>query len=367
MSKIRYWWWKILGVVIFLYVLIGGMLTPLKPGVVAVNPQNTPDNAEVELMLTGYNSHFLAAKNQHAWLKLDSTHIVKAIGIDVLSETEMKLKFQIPTVPAEKPKVVDLTLIINNEIDGSIVLPSAVFVNKLDSLSSDSSIRWSNTLGVSLQKGVGFKFPFRNILNETIRNTFFHVAIWMAMFALLTIGLYNSIQYLRTKSMEYDLKSASLHHISILYGILGLITGSIWAKFTWGTFWTTDIKLNMTAVAMLIYFAYSVLRSSILDPDKKARLSAVFSIFSFAALIPLVFVIPRLTDSLHPGNGGNPALGGEDLDNTLRMFFYPAIIALFLLGLWMAQLLERFDRLQVKILQRQLREHTSDDSNIEAK
>jgi len=66
-----------------------------------------------------------------------------------------------------------------------------------------------------------------------------------------------------------------------------------------------------------------------------------------------VFVIPRLTDSLHPGNGGNPALGGEDLDNTLRLFFYPSIIALILLGTWMASLLTRYERLKERILQKE--------------
>ncbi len=71
----------------------------------------------------------------------------------------------------------------------------------------------------------------------------------------------------------------------------------------------------------------------------------MYNVFAFVALIPLIFVIPRLTDSLHPGAGGNPALGGEDLDNTMRMIFYPAIIGWTLLGAWMAQLNYRIDRL----------------------
>ncbi|HMP31223.1 MAG TPA: cytochrome c assembly protein, partial [Saprospiraceae bacterium] len=61
---------------------------------------------------------------------------------------------------------------------------------------------------------------------------------------------------------------------------------------------------------------------------------------------PLIFVIPRLYDSLHPGNGGNPALGGEDLDNTLRMFFYPSIIGLILIGVWIATLKYRTDKIE---------------------
>jgi heme exporter protein C len=96
--------------------------------------------------------------------------------------------------------------------------------------------------------------------------------------------------------------------------------------------------------------AYLVLRSSTLDLEKRGRLSSVYSIFAFAVLIPLIFVIPRLTSSLHPGNGGNPALGGEDLDNTLRMFFYPSIIALILIGTWIASLLYRSDLIEDKVM-----------------
>ena len=106
--------------------------------------------------------------------------------------------------------------------------------------------------------------------------------------------------------------------------------------------------LNMSAIALLIYFAYWVLRLTIKDVDAKARITAVYNLFAFACLMILVMVIPRLTDSLHPGNGGNPALGGEDLDNTLRSVFYPVIIGYTLIGLWMAQLYYRYSSIKDK-------------------
>jgi heme exporter protein C len=102
----------------------------------------------------------------------------------------------------------------------------------------------------------------------------------------------------------------------------------------------------MTAVGLLIYGAYFVLRASFEDPEKKARISAVYNIFAFATLIPLLYVIPKLTDSLHPGAGGNIAFGSQDLDNTMRMVFYPAIIGWTLIGAWMAQLIFRMNRLK---------------------
>jgi len=143
----------------------------------------------------------------------------------------------------------------------------------------------------------------------------------------------------------YDSRSSALTSVALYFGIAGLLTGSLWAKYAWGAFWTNDIKLNMTAISLLIYFSYWVLRSSIQDVDSRARLASVFNIFAFVNLMILVMVIPRTMDSLHPGNGGNPAFASEDLDNSLRMVFYPAIIGYTLIGLWMAQLSFRYQRL----------------------
>jgi heme exporter protein C len=81
------------------------------------------------------------------------------------------------------------------------------------------------------------------------------------------------------------------------------------------------------------------------DGMQRARLSAGYNLFAFALLIPLLFIVPRMTDSLHPGNGGNPALGGEDLDHKMRLVFYPAVIGFTLLGAWIAQLVYRVGRL----------------------
>ena len=138
--------------------------------------------------------------------------------------------------------------------------------------------------------------------------------------------------------MKYDIKSEAYASTAMTFGVIGLLTGMIWAKNTWGAFWTNDPKLNSAAIGMLMYAAYFVLRSSIDDEEKKARVSAVYNIFSFPVFIVLVFVLPRLTDSLHPGNGGNPGFNSYDLDSRLRMVFYPAVIGWSLIGFWMSDL-----------------------------
>ena len=345
-------WWKLSGVIIFLYVLAGGMTIALKPGITIVKPGNADSGDSITMSVTGYNTHFLSATHHRAWLKLDSINAVSATSIKAESENNIQLSFRIPDLFPRTERVQPLTLIMDNEKDGVFVQPNALFVRVGDSLIVED-VKWQDAGLHDFNTISGVRFPYRNILNETIRNTFFHVALWFAMFVLLVVGLYHAVQYLRTGIYDHDIQSSSFNRIAIMFGVLGLITGSIWAKFTWNTFWTTDVKLNMTAVAMLIYLAYLVLRGSSSDHDKRAKISAAYSIFAFLALIPLVFVIPRLTDSLHPGNGGNPALGGEDLDNTLRLFFYPSIIALILLGTWMAALLTRYERIKEKILQKE--------------
>ncbi len=337
-------WWKFSGLIILLYVIIGGLLTPLNSGVTSANPSNAKSGQDVEIEISTYNTHLKTTSND-AWLKQDDTHFIKASNIKIIDDNKCIATFSLPVEMEQKSH----TLILHNDIDGPAILPDGIFVTKNDVIDSTYKAAFQNSTGKKLTKPTGLRFPYRSILNETIRNTFFHVALWMAMFVLYIIAIVYAIKYLMTRDLNYDMKSAAFNKSGILFGMLGILTGSLWARYTWGTWWTNDVKLNMATIAMFIYFGYLILRSSFTDEDKRARISAVFSLFAFVALIPLVFVIPRLTDSLHPGNGGNPALGGEDLDNTLRLFFYPAIVAYILLGTWMAQLKYRLEQIEKKI------------------
>ncbi len=196
--------------------------------------------------------------------------------------------------------------------------------------------------------GLIIDVPRLEILNETIRNLFFHVAIWFAMFTLLIVSVIHSIKYLKTSSLKHDVIASEFATMGIVFGLMGIATGSVWARFTWGGWWVNDPKLNATTIALLIYLAYFVLRSSIEDSHQKGRISAVYNIFAFAAAVPLIFILPRLTDSLHPGNGGNPGFSAYDLDSNLRKVFYPAVIGWTLLGVWMATLRIRIKKLSVK-------------------
>jgi heme exporter protein C len=99
---------------------------------------------------------------------------------------------------------------------------------------------------------------------------------------------------------------------------------------------------------MLVYFAYLILRSSMDEEQKRARIAAVYNIFAFVMLIVFIGVLPRMYDSLHPGNGGNPAFGAYDLDNNMRIVFYPAVLGWILLSLWIANINIRLNKLKDK-------------------
>lgn len=198
----------------------------------------------------------------------------------------------------------------------------------------------------------GLLLPVPNlpILEQSIRNLYYHVPMWFGMTLLLLGSMVQAVRFLKTGDIAHDIRSATFAQVGLVFGVVGLVTGMIWAKNTWGTYWTNDPKLNSAAIGVLMYFAYTVLRGSIEDEEKKARVSAIFNIFNYPVFVVILFVLPRLTDSLHPGNGGNPGFSAYDLDSRLRMVFYPAVIGWSLMGFWMANLCIRVKQIENKAL-----------------
>lgn len=199
----------------------------------------------------------------------------------------------------------------------------------------------------------GFLFPVPQlgIVDETIRNVFFHVPMWMAMLVLFSISVFYSIRYLANPKESYDLIAIECVNTGLIFYILGLVTGMIWANYTWGAPWSNDPKQSSAAIAFLVYCAYLVLRNSMEEEQKRAKISAIYNIFAYPIMIVLIMILPRMTDSLHPGNGGNPAFGRYDMDNTMRMVFWPAMLAWPFIGLWIATLRYRMRLIENKRLE----------------
>lgn len=209
---------------------------------------------------------------------------------------------------------------------------------------------WWKALGVllilySLIAGILGPVPALPIVNETIRILYYHLPMWFAMFTLYFISLIYSIRYLTTNRMEYDLIAVESINVGVIFCFFGLASGMVWANFTWGDPWPNDPKLNGSAIATLMYLAYLVLRNALEEEQKRAKISAIYSIFAFPVMIVLMYILPKTTDSLHPGSGGNSGFGEFDMDGTMKMVLYPASVGWILMGLWLTQLRYRIRKL----------------------
>lgn len=199
----------------------------------------------------------------------------------------------------------------------------------------------------TLSMGFLGKIPKLDIVHETIRNLYFHVTMWFGMMIILFVSLWFSIKHLGDNNAKSDIIASEAANVGTLFGLLGIVTGSLWARYTWGAWWTRDPQLNGAAVTMLCYVAYGILRNSIDEEQKRGRIAAVYNIFAFVMMVIFIGIIPKFTgvDSLHPGKGGNPGFNTYDLDSNLRKVFYPAIIGWTLLGVWLMQLRIRIRKL----------------------
>ncbi len=197
----------------------------------------------------------------------------------------------------------------------------------------------------------GFLIPLPDIpiLRESARNLFFHVPMWFTMFVCFAGGFIYSIKYLNDEDLDTDRKAETVTTVGLVFGICGLLTGSLWARFTWGTWWTfAEPKMNLAAMAMLIYVAYFVLRKAFDNPEKRAKISAVYNIFAATTVPFLFYIIPRQLPSLHPGAEGNPAFS-EITAPELRYVFYPAVIGFIGLAIWLTDIGVRYKKVKDQI------------------
>ncbi|MFH5831232.1 cytochrome c biogenesis protein CcsA [Halalkalibaculum sp. DA3122] len=194
----------------------------------------------------------------------------------------------------------------------------------------------------------GFLIPIPDIpiLKESARNLFLHVPMWFTMSVCFAAGFVYSIRYLNSQDLELDRKAESATQVGLVFGICGLVTGSLWARFTWGTWWTfAEPRMNLSALAMMIYVAYFVLRTAFDNREKRAKLSAVYNVFAATTIPFLLYIVPRQLPSLHPGAEGNPAFS-EITAPELRYIFYPAIIGFIGLSIWLIEILNRYKKIK---------------------
>ena len=134
--------------------------------------------------------------------------------------------------------------------------------------------------------------PVDPVLKEFTRILYFHVpTAWITVLAFL-LGAIGSILYLRKRNLIYDYSAEAINQIGFMFCVLATVTGSIWAKMSWGSFWNWDPRETSIFILLLIYAAYFALRSAIEDPDRKAALASVYSLFAFITVPFFVFIVP---------------------------------------------------------------------------
>ncbi|MBP7214943.1 MAG: cytochrome c biogenesis protein CcsA [Candidatus Kapabacteria bacterium] len=203
---------------------------------------------------------------------------------------------------------------------------------------------------------IPLEYPYIIELKERVRILLLHVPLaWNSVVAYL-LSMIFAIFYLHKRETFYDTIAVSSAGIGVLFTILATLTGMIWAKFNWGSFWNWDPRETSIFLLLIIYFAYFALRSAIDNPEIKARLSAVYSIIAFIAVPFLVFILPRITTGLHPGAKGEgtagPVVGSGGMMNfDLMITFALSMFCFSLLFFWILNLKIRTELVANKLIE----------------
>jgi len=206
---------------------------------------------------------------------------------------------------------------------------------------------------------VFFYAPRERVMGEVQRIFYFHVPVaWDSMLAFF-VTFIASIVYLRSRSRWWDMVGSTSVEIGLVFTVMAIVSGSIWARPAWNTWWTWDPRLTTYTIMALIYVAYLMLRQGIEDPDQRARFAAVYGIVGFIS-VPITFFSIRWWRTIHPvviGNGSSSAQGGFDMTSPMRLVFFFSLFSITVLyfcflanRLRLEKLAERVEQLKAKLL-----------------
>ncbi len=187
--------------------------------------------------------------------------------------------------------------------------------------------------------------PLVPVLEETTRVLYFHIpAAWLTVVAL-GWSMVNSVIYLVKRDMKADDHAAAAAELGMVFCIGATVSGALWAKAMWGAYWNWDPRETSIFFILLLYTAYLALRGSIEGEEKRARLSAIYSVVAFVAVPFLIFVVPRMYSTLHPDPIIN-SRGKVDMDPMIRWCFLSMLVGFTGLYVWLQALRVRVSRLE---------------------
>ena len=208
---------------------------------------------------------------------------------------------------------------------------------------------WKSIVFVAMSAIIWFSFTTpapQQVIGESSRIFYYHIPqAWICVFAF-AMSMFFSIRYLKTRRIEEDDKAVAAAQLGFIFCFLATITGSIFAKVTWGSFWNWDPRETSIFILLLIYGAYFALRGAVEVEEKRAALSGVYSIFAFVTVPLLIFVVPRITPSLHPED----SIVNENLEftmgPTIRMIFFSSLIVFTVIYFWMFSITKRAAKIE---------------------
>jgi heme exporter protein C len=175
--------------------------------------------------------------------------------------------------------------------------------------------------------------PLAEGLGEYTRILYFHVPVaWLAVLSFIISAVY-SILYIRRRQNRADWIAETANRLGLMFAFLATVSGSVWAKVTWGTFWNWDPRETSIFILLLIYAAYFALRSAIDQQDRKAMLSSVYSLLAFVTVPFFVFIVPRIYSSLHPDPLINPQ-GKIHMEGRMLVTFLSSLAGYTTLFIW---------------------------------
>jgi len=190
----------------------------------------------------------------------------------------------------------------------------------------------------------GFRSP------ETARIVVFHVPCALLTFVAFLVNAVYSWKYLRSRDPLTDSKANAAAELGMLFAVLATVTGSLFAMEQWGSAWNWDPRETSIVMLMLVYAAYFVLRGAVEEKSNRARLSAAYALLAFPAMVFLIWILPRVVESLHPTN---TLFSRSGLDTEYRITLWSFFAGLMAIFVWMFRL-----RLRVELAEARLRQQS---------
>jgi heme exporter protein C len=163
------------------------------------------------------------------------------------------------------------------------------------------------------------------------RIIFFHVPAAITGMIGYFVALVLSILYLSSGNFRYDSLAASIVEVSVVFSVLNIVTGSIWARIIWGIWWTWDYRLTSALVCVLIFSGYLMLRRAIDEPTQRARLSAALAIFGCIDVV-IVWKSIEWFRTQHPGPVLSIRTGGGNIDPAMEHMLYLNFLAILMIA-----------------------------------